>query len=259
MKSAMLFLVLSPGVAVGFLLVLAILLRWSLVPSPSERKRCEYLLLVTIFSALLSSFAQAIANRLSVLCPLKYDLYLYRMDALLDEPSFALGRLVAPHLWLQLVLQAAYGLLPVAVTSLLGVYIWKREAEWVTVLKTLLLNLLLAPVFYMLLPVCGPVYAFPTFPQAQSLVVPHLIALSAAPNGMPSIHTSTALLLLWFGRHWLLGRWLGCLYLVLIIAATLAGGQHYLMDLLAAVPYAAAMGWVGSYSRKAVVTYAAAV
>jgi len=90
-------------------------------------------------------------------------------------------------------------------------------------------------------------------------VVPHLIALSAAPNGMPSIHTSTALLLLWFGRHWLLSRWLGCLYLVLIIAATLAGGQHYFMDLLAAVPYAAAVGWVGSYSRKAVVTYAAAV
>jgi hypothetical protein len=258
MKTIVLFLVLSPGVAVGSLLVLAIVTLWFLFPSALDRRRSEYLLLVTIFSALLSGLAQAIANRLSVLRPLKYDLYLYRMDAVLGQPSFALGRLVAPHRWLQLVLEFAYGLLPVVVSILLGAYIWKREAECGTVLKAFLLNLLFAPAFYLVLPVCGPVYAFPTFPRAQPNVIPHLIALSAAPNGLPSVHTSTALLLLWFGRRWNLGRWLGCLYLVLIVAATLASGQHFLMDLLAAVPYAAAVGWVASYSEKSVLVYASA-
>lgn len=241
MKTAAVFAIMYPSVLTGFLLVLVIAMRWCLVHA--DRKRSEYILLVVLFTSLLSGAAQAIANHLSAWRPMKYDLYIYRVDALFGQPSFVLGRFVDAHLWLQLILHVSYGLLPTAVSAVLGLYILRRESQFPTALRTFLLNLMIAPLFYMLIPVCGPAFAFPDFPHVQIFVTPHLIALTAPPNGMPSVHTSTALLIAWFSRHWEIGRWLSIVYLALIVASTLASGQHYLLDLLAAVPYAWIVAW----------------
>ena len=55
---------------------------------------------------------------------------------------------------------------------------------------------------------------------------------------MPSVHTSTAILILWALRHWRIGRIFGVAYLIVMIVVTLGAGLHYLFDLLCAIPYA---------------------
>jgi membrane-associated phospholipid phosphatase len=58
------------------------------------------------------------------------------------------------------------------------------------------------------------------------------------PNGIPSVHASTALLVLWFLRRWWWGRISGVVFLILTIFATLGSGEHYLFDLFCALRYA---------------------
>jgi membrane-associated phospholipid phosphatase len=71
-----------------------------------------------------------------------------------------------------------------------------------------------------------------------------MVRIDAAPNGIPSVHTSTALLMVWFCRKSRMGFVLAFVYLLLIVAATLASGQHYAVDLLAAVPYTVGVLWL---------------
>src|SRR5207247_2117622 len=68
---------------------------------------------------------------------------------------------------------------------------------------------------------------------------PHMIPIDAAPNGIPSVHMATALLIFWFLRRWWWGSLIGLVFILLTILATLGLGQHYLFDLICAIPYAA--------------------
>jgi len=76
------------------------------------------------------------------------------------------------------------------------------------------------------------------------------MTISAAPNGVPSVHTSTALLVLYFLRHWRFGMVAGSVFLGLTVLATLGSGQHYFFDLLCALPYSALILWLGSRSER---------
>lgn len=172
---------------------------------------------------------------------MKLDLYAYRVDALLGNPSFLLGQLVWPHSWAKVVLQISYGLMPLAIVWVVGMTAFRDESRFPFVFKVMVLNWVLAPLFYLIIPICGPLYAFSDFPAWPAPFAAHPILLMAAPNGMPSIHTSTAILVFWLGRRWRVGSVVGGVYLVLIVLATLSSGQHYAIDLLAAIPYAALM------------------
>jgi hypothetical protein len=82
------------------------------------------------------------------------------------------------------------------------------------------------------------VFAFPHFPFIQpNHLDPHPIPLSACANCIPSVHMSTALLVVWFSRRWRSGLILSLIYLALIVVATLGSGEHYLFDLVVAIPY----------------------
>lgn len=235
------FLLFYPSVAALAVLVFVLAARWSLVPS--DRKRTGYVLVTAIYTVIFSAIAEWIANSMSRIRPLKLDEYIYRIDGLFGEPSFLLGRVVTRHLWVEVVLELAYGLLSTVAAAVLVAQLWvpESESEFRVALRAFLLSLLIAPLFYLVLPVCGPQFAFPQFPRSPGHITPHPVLLTAAPNGVPSVHFSTALLILWFARRWWLGRILGVIYLVLIFFATLASGQHYLFDLLVAIPYAATM------------------
>ena len=132
--------------------------------------------------------------------------------------------------------------------ALWAVYLWTRsQPESLQVLATFFANLVLAVPIYFLVPVCGPAFAFRNFPwQIPLHLEPHRMVLYAAANGIPSVHTSTALLIVWFARRWKLGRILAPLYLALILLATMASGQHYFFDLVTAVPYAWIIYWITS-------------
>lgn len=247
------FLVTSPSVAIGAILIIGCIFRWSVIAS--DRRRTEYVLIAAIFTVLISAGAQAVADNMSRLRPLKYDLFIYQFDAWFGQPSFVLGRMVQRHFWLEVILEVAYGVLPNVVAAVLAAYIFLFEGEVAALVKAFAINLLAAPVFYLLLPVCGPQFAFPQFPQAAGFVTAHLIPLAAAPNGFPSIHTSTALLVLLSVWRWPAGRVLGSLYFALIVMSTLASGQHYLFDLIAAVPYALIAARIAGITRHGIAAY----
>lgn len=244
-------LIFDPSVLPGAVLILWAAWRWFVVPE--DARRSEYVLLVGIFALILAPAAQAVANSLSHPRPMKMDLYVYALDAYLGEPAFVLGRMVAPHTWAKVLLNEVYGLLPMAAIGVLTWHILRGSAGVSRMVSAFMLNLALAPVFYLLLPVCGPKFAFPAFPLAPGVVVPHLVPIDAAPNGMPSIHMSTTLLVAWFSRKSPVALALAGLYVALMAMATLASGQHYGVDLLAAVPYSAGILWLVKARRSGTV------
>ena len=237
------FLTIYPGVAVTALIVPLLAVRWFL--APAARKQTEWLFVAALLIEPAGIFSQLTANSLSQLRPLKLDLYVYKFDAVFGSPSFHLGQIAAAHLWLRTLVSVSYGLLPMAMLGAFAATLLLRpEREAVRVAQTFLLNLFAALPIYLLFPVCGPAFAFPSFPALPPAgLVPHLLAISAAPNGIPSVHMSSALLVLWFLRRWNWGRALGGVYAALIVLATLGSGQHYLFDLFCAVPYTAAVVW----------------
>lgn len=64
-------------------------------------------------------------------------------------------------------------------------------------------------------------------------------------NCMPSMHLTWALLIAWNARSWRL-RTVLWPYVVIVAIATLASGEHYLVDLLAAIPYTVVIQWSAS-------------
>jgi hypothetical protein len=108
---------------------------------------------------------------------------------------------------------------------------------------------------YTLFPVIGPRFLFgldgpyvsatsvfpSVVPSAAALAMPAVIP-GVPRNCMPSLHTAWALLVFWQSRAfgWR-GLVFGVLFLVLTALATLGFALHYLVDLIAAVPFAVAL------------------
>lgn len=244
MNSFLLFLTTYP-VALGIAAALMfVAIRMARVPN--DRKRCDWFLAATVLALPANMISENTALLLSRLRPFKIDQYIFQLDGLLGfQPSFAIGRFVAHRPWLEVTSSIAYSVLPCVVLLLFGLYLWKRsEQEAWFLLKVFVLNLFLAVPIYLLVPACGPAFAFPSFPFAQPIhLTAHPIRLYAPPNCIPSVHISTSLLILWFARRWRTGSALGLTYLALIVVATLGSGQHYLFDLIVAVPYTAVILW----------------
>ena len=204
---------------------------------PSDSKRNDRLMLVALFTLLGGWGSTAIANAMGYIPLPKCDLFIYAVDRHLGSPSFVLGTVCALHPALFSLLNSAYTALPVVVTLVLLRYAWDGYSlnEPAT---AFLLNVLLAPFLYLLIPVAGPRYAFASFPREPALATLHVISLHAPPNGIPSVHMSTAILIVRFAWRWKIGRWFAVLYLVATIISTMAVGEHYAIDLLAGIPYA---------------------
>jgi hypothetical protein len=96
---------------------------------------------------------------------------------------------------------------------------------------------------YFLYPVCGPKFAFPSFPLDPPQITGALIAVPPAPrNGMPSLHMASALIALLHARRY--GRTATAVAAVFVMGtflATMGTGEHYFIDLLVAVPFTVAV------------------
>lgn len=169
----------------------------------------------------------------------RYDLYVYGWDRILGgEPGFLFGRVLLDRIWGFWLVNFGYGLLGLAVALVLMAYAWTPLPQLREVAVALLLNFALAPLFYAAFPVSGPRFAFSPFPALPGSVIPHVLHFHAAPNGVPSVHFSTALLVWWYGRRWRIGSLAALIHLALVVMSTLGSGQHYVFDLVVAVPYA---------------------
>jgi hypothetical protein len=99
-------------------------------------------------------------------------------------------------------------------------------------------------VLYVVIPAAGPIFLlganFPMHPPSPLGINPHQLAVKDAYfNAMPSLHMTWVILLWWntsSSRFWI--RCLTGFTLAFTVCATLGFGEHYLIDLAVAFPFA---------------------
>jgi predicted membrane-bound spermidine synthase len=220
---------------------------WRLT-DPDERAAARAALAGCAFFSLWGSCVVTYLYSTVVMHPATYDAVLYRFDQTLGfQPSAVAARIANALPPTTTVLMWVYGYTAVFYAVVYGVTLRRRARPPLNMLYIWALSGLgfLAYQFY---PAAGPIYAFggdfpDALPPADSVPASLAVVQPAPRNAMPSLHGGWTLALWAYSR--LLGvRWLerGCLVvLVLTLAATLARGEHYVIDLVVAVPFVAAL------------------
>jgi cytochrome P450 len=163
--------------------------------------------------------------------------------------SFAVGRLFADVPALKWICFAIYVAPPPALVFVYALQTRTRRPPPVDVVTVLLVLALVGYSFYFLFPVCGPLFAFgkafPDGPPPARHLLGQRLAVTdpdAWPNGMPSLHLASVILAAWharpFGRR---ARAVAAVFVIGTFLATLGLGEHYLVDLVVALPFALAI------------------
>ncbi|MBV8205599.1 MAG: phosphatase PAP2 family protein [Acidobacteria bacterium] len=178
--------------------------------------------------------------------PKTFDLFLFSFDASLGfQPSFVAGQWMAGCPWLHAICMAVYIGLPIPLMLLFVTHLRRRDSLASSVLVPLLAAPILGTVIYNLLPATGPAYVFGGFPQhplametVRTLAIQPLPIPAAPRNAMPSLHMAWVLLALWRSRQNTALQWIFLAFAIFTVAATLGSGEHYLIDLVVAFPFA---------------------
>jgi PAP2 superfamily len=170
------------------------------------------------------------------------DVWLCRIDQSLGL-SWAVGVWFVKAPALALVCGVVYRILPL-VLALLYIALPNRSTRLRFVLSTQAVGLLCS-MTYWLCPGAGPVYAFPGWPLHEIRPALEVLYVNAPPNCMPSGHFSWALLVWWFSRQcaWPI-QVASAAFLLFTGLATLGMGEHYWIDLIAAIPFAYGIQWL---------------
>jgi len=206
----------------------------------ATRTRVLLQMAVPPLASIATALGLAFVSRLS---PNTLDYYLYLADGSFgDQFGFAGGRLLARLPWLRLAAECAYINLPLALA--IGYLVQPPHAR-VRFLRLLLFIGVIGYGCYLLFPATGTIVLFadrfPFDPPAPaSLAVFQMPDPGAPRNCMPSLHAAWGVALWWSRPQ---GRWVQVslfAYLALLLLYTLSCG-HYLVDLIAAAPFALAI------------------
>ena len=112
------------------------------------------------------------------------------------------------------------------------------------------------PIFYAIVPACGPAYAFGRQWLSPGMVQPAVTRLSGMPNAFPSLHIATAFVFVLFAprRRW---RIVSVLFLFATALATLSTGEHYVIDLVAGLAFGCQAAAVGKRHLGAALAFGA--
>jgi hypothetical protein len=175
--------------------------------------------------------------------PFTYDAVLLVLDRALGfDPAYTVGRWFVASPLAAATCGLMYAALPVQVALVYTAAVRGKavRADPVRLLLTCAALQLVGAVVYRLVPAVGPRYVFDGFPYTRPEVAPVLVAaaLEYPRNAVPSVHFALALVLLRASRGagWVFawsGGWTAAIGL-----ATLGMGEHYLIDLVVAVPFA---------------------
>jgi hypothetical protein len=204
------------------------------------------LLIVSCVFALVAAIALPTVVETAQVLPTAWDARAYALDSALPWHSFHVGRLLAIAPRVRAVAQFVYDQIFVMLPVLVALRMRLRSRPATELLGLCVFTPIFGQIGYFITPVIGPAYAFQAeFPN----VLPILERLPAGDvpvppylrNCMPSLHTAWALLLFWNTRPFRLPvRAAGLGVLVFMVIATLGFGFHYVVDLIAAVPFAVA-------------------
>jgi len=191
--------------------------------------------------------------------PRVFDLFLYRFDGLLGaQTSFVIGRWFAASPFLSNLCFMVYPALPLAELLVFVLFV-RGQRMPANPLVLFIVTGIAGFVFYQVCPATGPVHIFgaefPNYPPPPSLPLQPIMLDDVPRNAVPSLHSAWALLIWWslrYSKNWMRG--LATVFLALTLLATLGLGEHYLIDLVVALPFAvAAMSACVRQYRKAIV------
>jgi predicted membrane-bound spermidine synthase len=176
--------------------------------------------------------------------PQTLDLYLYKFDASLGfQASQVYGMVVASIPGLSKVLLLIYLYLPYAVPILFAMQVARRTTAPANIILVQMVNSVVAWTLFHFFPATGPKFVFGSWyphllPPAQELAASWVAVMPFPRNAMPSMHFGWSLVL-WLNSLYLGNRWLRAAMALLVganVLATLGRGEHYLIDLVVAVP-----------------------
>ena len=191
-------------------------------------------------------------NIAGLLFPQTLDLYAYTFDGSLGfQPSFLLGQVFKSSALVNALGHFTYYGLPIAMALVYAAHLRRKESDPLSILRVYIATGLVGYFLYLLFPATGPVYAAgPAFPNSPlSLASLHQLSLRPMSiswlvprNAMPSLHIAWVLLI-WFNcrpfARWV--RLLALAFVLITVFDTLGTGEHYLIDLVVAFPFAVAM------------------
>jgi hypothetical protein len=192
-------------------------------------------------------YADIFPHWTSTLHPKVFDLYLYSFDASLKvQIPFLVGQSFATWPGLRVTSLLFYMALAIPIAM---VYVGRLLRFGEKAIPSFLAFLAMGPigvVFYNMLPALGPAHLFgnhfpwsPLTVSQASRIFLEPVALAGAPNAIPSLHMAWVLLVWWYSRA--LSWWersVAFFFLFFTVLATLGTGEHYLIDLVVAFPFA---------------------
>jgi hypothetical protein len=185
------------------------------------------------------------------------DAHLQTFDLSLAWPlPFSLGRAFLQLHGARYAVQVCYSMLPMIVAVVCGAYIrFCNLAPW-PLLKIMAIAGAFGYVGYLIFPAVGPAYikdfSFPALPFTLADIPPWnprplFAPATIARNAMPSLHMAWALLLCINARGLPRSvRVLTQIYLVLTVIVVLGLGEHYIADLVVAIPFSVAVQAIAS-------------
>ena len=240
----------APAVCAAFLGAgsLAVMATRAFAEQGPERKNLRSTFFAAAAFPYFSFILAIFLNLTAALHPKVWDLWLYVFDASLN---FRAGSLVGQLFEICAPLRVAgifiYQEMPLAICLLVALERATPERFNVSVLRLFLAVGFAGALLYNLFPAAGPLYVFGKdfpnhLPDASAMMIQPLLVPRAPRNAMPSVHLACALLIWWNTVGLARGlRVAAAVFLALTALATLGFGEHYLIDLIVAVPFALAV------------------
>jgi hypothetical protein len=172
--------------------------------------------------------------------PWKFDYVLFRLDASLGVQAASIARPLqgSLHIPLWIVYQS---MVPMMIAWFL---LTRYRRSPGSIILAYVAELVAGPSLYMIVPACGPIYAFGKQWLHPPAVAPEAVRLAGMPNAFPSLHVGTALVLLMLapGRIW---KAIALLFFALTCLAIMSTGEHYVIDLIPGLAFGVFASGVG--------------
>lgn len=243
--------------AANFITILAplgILVFLQQIKNIATKQNKEHAQVYFLFIALFTLMSWATSSALDItkiIFPHVHDYNIYRIDAAFGNVTNSMMTWFnRTHAVLQIFISEMYAILGLLLFFVVALNIRYGYTEQYNILRVLIVPFGLAFVCYSIIPVSGPIYAFlseyyPSNMPSTDTIEGGVKFLGPVPrNGMPSMHLTGALLI------WLLTANLpkkiyfvfATFFVIATALATIVLGEHYLLDLVVALPFA---GFVG--------------
>jgi len=216
------------------------------LPDPERRSRRQTFYAGAVFP-LCSLLINCTVPLTTWLRPTTYDAFLLAFDGSLRfQPSFVMGRLLPWGSSAWGFTTVVYYAMPLAACILYASHLASHRAgerQPVLILALFLSLMIAGATLYGIYPAVGPKHAFGELyprnpPLATQIAIQPMRVPEVPRNCMPSLHLAGALVVFWNSFLWpRWGRLLAGLFLWATVFSTLALGEHYLVDLVVAVPF----------------------